>query len=69
MPVAFISSTHFGSPEALGYAGFDADHAGRCLRMLGDGGFAWTLCGDDSTRIDSVTRAQFVSANRERIRP
>jgi hypothetical protein len=56
VPVEFISSTHFGSPEARGYAGLDPVYALRYIRMRDDGGFDGTLCGYDSTRIDLVSR-------------
>jgi len=69
MPVEFISSTNFGPSNGLGYSGFDPDYARRYIRMLDEGGFDWTLCGYDSKRIDSVTRAQFVISNSERIKP
>jgi alkanesulfonate monooxygenase len=69
MPVEFISSTNFGPSEGLGYSGLEPDYARRFIRMLDDGGFDWTLCGYDSKRIDSVTRAQFVISNSERIKP
>jgi alkanesulfonate monooxygenase len=69
MPVEFVSSTNFGPSNGLAYSGFDPDYARRYVRMLDDGGFEWTLCGYDSKRIDSVTRAQFVINNSERISP
>jgi alkanesulfonate monooxygenase len=68
MPVEFISSTNFGPSTGLGYSGLDPDYARRYIRMLDEGGYDWTLCGYDSKRIDSVTRAQFVLSNSERIK-
>jgi alkanesulfonate monooxygenase len=69
MPVEFISSTNFGPSTGLGYSALDPAYARRYIRMLDDGGYDWTLCGYDAKRVDSVTRAQFVLANSERIRP
>jgi alkanesulfonate monooxygenase len=69
MPVEFISSTNFGPSTGVKYSGFDPDYARRYVRMLDDGGFDWTLVGYDSQRVDSVTRAQFILNNSERIKP
>jgi len=69
MPVEFISATNFGPTNGVAYSGFDPDYARRYVRMLDDGGFDWTLVGYDSQRVDSVTRAQFILHNSERIRP
>ncbi len=69
MPVQFISSTHFGPSTGLGYTALDPDYTRRYVRMLDEGGFDYTLCGYDSKRVDSVTRAQLVLNYTERIAP
>jgi alkanesulfonate monooxygenase len=69
MPVQFISSTHFGPSTGLGYTALDPDYTRRYVQMLDDGGFDYTLCGYDSKRVDSVTRAQLVLNYSERVAP